>query len=247
MSAYPSFKDLGKSTKDFFAKGFQIGNYKLSIKDHASKNIKATVNGTQPIDSGEATGEFEAEMTCPVFPGYTSKTKWTTANILHQELSGKDMFKPGLALGLEADYNIDNASISGKAKTTYNHSKVTVDAGVEGGDSSSPTVGASFVTGYQDFAAGYQVEVDVNDYSTPKKNNAALAYVAGPISFLATLENANILWSGLVYRLTPDFEIGATATYNSPDRSYTLGGAFRYIIDCCTAIKAKVTSNSKTA
>jgi len=243
MSSYPQYQDLGKSTRDFFTKGFATGSYKLNIKDNPSKNIKATITGSHSIEKQEASGDFQADLTCPVLPGFTSTTKWTTANLLRQEILIKDKIAPGLSLGLEGNYNIDTSSITGKAKSIYKHPKLTFDANVEGGDSANPTVGASIVTGYSYFAAGYQFEVDPNE-RTLKKNNVSTAFVRGPLSFLTSLENADVVWAGVVYRHNPSIELGLTGTYKAqPDSFYTFGAALKYVMDCCSAFKAKVDSD----
>jgi len=243
MSTYPTYQDFGKSTRDFFTKGFQTGSYKLNIKDSPSRHIKATITGSHTIEKQEAAGDFQAEMTCPVFPGYTSITKWTTANLLKQELLMTDKLACGLILGLEGQYNIDTSSIAGKFKSIYKHPRLTVDGLVEGGDSANPTVGASIVTGLGNFAAGYQLEVDPNERAL-KKSNGSIAFVRGPISLHVSLENADVLWTGLVYRFDRSFELGLTGTYKSqPDGFATFGAGIKYVMDCCTAFKAKIDSN----
>jgi len=245
MSAYPTYADFGKSTRDFFEKGFKTGSYKLNIKDNPSKHVKATITGSHSFEKQEASGDFQAELSCPVFPGYTSTTKWTTANVLRQEFLVKDKIACGVSVGVDGEYNLDSAAWTAKLKSIYRHPKLTVDLFGErgaGGESDNPLLGGSVVTGHSNFAIGYQFEVDPIE-KTLKKNNASTAYVNGPFSFHTSLDNAEVLWGGLVYRHNPSIEVGITGTYKSRPDSYTLfAGTIKYVMDCCTAFKAKVDS-----
>lgn len=238
--SYPSYPDFGKSTRDFFLKGFQTGSIKLNIRDQVSKHINTTLSGTHNLESKEASGDFQGKMSCPVVPGFLSTTKWTTGNILTQELIKNDAFTPNLQLGAEGTWTIDTNALGGKLQAGYKHGMFTLDGAVEGGDSSSPLVGGSVVTGYQDFAIGYQTQLDA-DAVEFKKNNVALAYVKGPFSLYSSLDNAELLWGGLVYRHNADLEAGVTVTYKSDDSGFCVGGgAIKYVMDSCTAVKAKV-------
>jgi len=198
-----------------------------------------TSTGSHKIDNQQASGDVQAKCTCPSFPGFVSTAKWTTGNILSYEILAKDKAYRGVDIGLEGLYSIDTSTLSGKFKSIYKHDKVTVDAIVEGGES-NVQLGGAVVTGLQDFAAGYQCQYDINE-KVLKKNNISMAYVTGPLSFYSSLDNAEILWAGLIFKFNKQFETGLNATYKSePDGYSVFGAAIKYVMDCCTAFKAKV-------
>lgn len=55
------------------------------------------------------------------------------------------------------------------------------------------------------------------------------------------MENAEVIWGGLVYKHNDRLELGLSGTYKSdPEAYYNIGGTVKYAMDCCTAVKAKV-------
>ncbi|CAL8124031.1 unnamed protein product [Orchesella dallaii] len=239
--SYPMYNDFGKSNRDFFTKGFQTGSFKLNLRNQVSRDIGITSTGTHKIDNQQASGDIQAKCTCPFIPGFVSTAKWTTGNLLSYEILAKEKGVRGLDLALEGQYSIDTSTISGKVKSIFKHDRATLDAIVEGSETwTNSQLGAALVTGYQDFAAAYQCQYDVGEGAL-KKNNISMAYVTGPLSFHSSLDNAEILWAGLVFKFNKQLEMGINATYKAQPEGYSVfGAAIKYVVDCCTAIKAKV-------
>ncbi|ODN01623.1 Voltage-dependent anion-selective channel [Orchesella cincta] len=237
--SYPTYNDFGKSNRDFFTKGFQTGSFKLNLRNQVTKHIGMTSTGSHKIDNQQASGDIQAKCTCPFIPGFVSTAKWTTGNLLTYEVLAKDKIYRGVDMALEGQYSIDTSTLSGRLKSIFKHDRATVDAIVEM-EQLQPEVGAAFVTGYQDFAAGYTCSYDTAE-RVLKKNNISMAYVTGPLSFHASLDNAEIIWAGLVFKFNKQLEAGITTTYKSDPEGYSVfGAAIKYVVDCCTAIKAKV-------
>lgn len=181
MSVYPKYSDFGKSTKDFFTKGFQTGNLKLSIRDQMSRHVNATMTGTHDLEKKEAEGDFQTTLTCPFLVGYRSITKWTTGNVITQELHSSDGIAKGVDIGLIGTYDPEKNGFNWKSENAYRHDLGTVEMKVESpeeGEGSNPLVGGAVVTGYQDFALGYEGQFDTGE-RTMKNNNIAASYVKG--------------------------------------------------------------------
>jgi len=242
--APPTYGDLGKACRDVFNKGYHFGLFKLDCKSTTAGGVEVNSGGTHTFEEGKCFGSLETKYKVPAY-GLTFTEKWNTENELVTEISCQDKITPGLKLALEGQFNPDSGKKSGKLKTQYKITNATIDAVLEGADESSVNVNGSVVLGYQGWLGGYQIAYDTTE-GTVKKNNFALGYCAGDFQLHTSIDNGETFGGNLYQRVSNRLETGVQLAWTAGGESSTrFGIGARYLLDPCTAIRAKVNNQSQ--
>jgi len=242
--APPTYADLGKSTRDIFSKGYHFGLFKLSCKASTLSGVDISTGGTHSLDEGKVFGDLETKYKFPAY-GITLTEKWNTDNLLVTEVSCADKFVEGGKLAVEGIFAPETGKKSGKLKSSYKSPNATIDVDVVGGDSTSLMVNGSLVMGYQGWLGGYQLSFDTVE-GVLKKNNFSAGYSAGDFAVNTSVDNGETFGGSLYQRVNNRLEAGVQLSWTAGSESSTrfgLGG--RYLLDNCTAVRAKVNNQSQ--
>lgn len=242
--APPSYSDLGKATKDIFNKGYHFGIFKLNCKTTTVGGVDISTGGTHAFDEGKVNGDLETKYKWPKY-GVTLTEKWNTDNLLVTEISCQDKLAPGAKVGVEGVFSPESGKKSGKVKAQYKAPNATVDVTVDGGDNKSILLNASTVLGYQGWLGGYQLTYDTVE-GVLKKNNFSAGYAAGDFQINTAIDNGETFSGALYQRVNNRLEAGIQLSWTAGGESTTrFGLGARYLLDPCTAIRAKVNNQSQ--
>jgi len=242
--APPTYADLGKACRDVFNKGYHFGLFKLDCKSTTCGGVDINSGGTHTFEEGKCFGSLETKYKVPSY-GLTFTEKWNTDNDLLTEISCQDKITPGLKLALEASFNPDSGKKNGKVKTQYKITNATIDAVVDGGDESNLLINGSLVLGYQGWLGGYQLAYDTTEGKV-NKNNFALGYCAGDFQLHTSVDNGETFGGSLYQRVSNRLETGVQLAWTAGSENSTrFGIGARYLLDPCTAIRAKVNNQSQ--
>lgn len=243
--APPTYGDLGKASRDLFSKGYHFGLFKLSCKTSTVGGVDISTGGHHSLDEGKVFGDLETKYKWPQY-GLTLTEKWNTNNLLVTEIACQDKLTKGSKVSVEGVFAPESGKKSGKLKSQYKTPNATVDVEVTGGDAQNLVVNGSAVLGYQGWLGGYQVAYDTVE-GVLKKNNFAAGFVAGDFQVTTNIDNGET-FSGALYqkvnsRLEAGVQLSWTAGTESTMTRFGLGA--RYLLDPCTAIRAKVNNQSQ--
>jgi len=242
--APPTYGDLGKACKDVFNKGFYFGLFKLDCKSTTNGGVDINSGGTHTFEEGKVNGSLETKYKVPNY-GLTFTEKWNTDNILSTEIACQDKVAPGLKLAVETQFSPDTGKKSGKLKAQYKHTNVTTDLTLDGGDETNILLNGSLVLGYQGWLGGYQMAYDTNEGKI-SKNNFAFGYCAGDFQLHTSVDNGETFTGNLYQRVSNRLETGITLSWTAgAENSTRFGIGARYLLDPCTAIRAKVNNFSQ--
>jgi len=242
--APPSYCDLGKASKDIFNKGYHFGLFKLNCKTSTVGGVDIATGGTHSLDEGKVFGDLETKYKWPQY-GVTLTEKWNTDNLLVTEISCQDKLAPGSKLSLEGVFSPDSGKKSGKLKTNYKSGNGTIDVNVDGGDGQSILVNGSVVLGYQGWLGGYNMTFDTVE-GVLKKNNFAIGFSAGDFQINTNIDNGETFCGSLYQRVNSRLEAGVQLSWTAGGESTTrFGLGARYLLDPCTALRAKVNNQSQ--
>jgi voltage-dependent anion channel protein 2 len=242
--APPSYSDLGKACRDVFTKGYHFGLFKVDVKTATCGGVDISTGGTHTFESAKVFGNLETKYKWPAY-GITAVEKWNTDNVLVTEVSCQDKIAPGLKVTVEGTFSPDSGKKSGKVKSQYKCTNATVDASLDGGDESNILLNGSLVLGYQGWLGGYQLAFDTNDNSL-KKNNFSAGYCAGDFQLHTSVENGDTFSGSIYQRVSNRLEAGIQVSWTAGGESVTrFGIGARYLLDACTAVRAKVNNQSQ--
>jgi len=242
--APPTYGDLGKSSRDVFGKGYHFGIFKLDCKSTTIGGVEINSGGTHTLDEGKVFGSLETKYKVPSY-GLTFTEKWNTQNNLVTELTCQDKIAPGVKAVLEGTFNPDSGKKSGKFKGQYKAMNATIDGVVGGGDEDNLLVNGSVVLGYQGWLGGYLLEYDTNEGKL-NKNNFTLGYCSGDFQIHGNVDNGAQFGGNLYQRVSNRLETGVQLAWTAGEENSTrFGIGARYLLDSCTAIRAKVNNQSQ--
>jgi len=242
---FPTYDDLGKTTKEFFTKGYYLDIFKLvGEKKRAIFDVDTRISCTHNFPDSTSVCEFEAKYKYDPW-GLSASSTINTKNILGWKLDITDKIAKGLKLAIDGDFNLDTAAKTAKAGATYKIDQATFDLGFSGGDENNMLINASAVTGYNNFLGGYQLAYDTNE-GVLKKNNLALGYCGGGWAVHTSMENAETISGTVLTRLSNNMDVALNGTYTSGDDTKTRYGlGLRFLANPCTSFKAKI-DNTRT-
>ncbi|OXA60197.1 voltage-dependent anion-selective channel [Folsomia candida] len=242
--APPSYSDLGKSTRDIFSKGYHFGLFKLNCKASTVGGVDISTGGTHSLDEGKVFGDLETKYKFPAY-GVTLTEKWNTDNLLVTEISCQDKLVEGGKVAVEGVFSPDSGKKSGTLKSSYKSPNATIDVDVSGGDAKSLLVNGAVVLGYQGWLGGYQLTFDTVE-GVLKKNNFAAGYSAGDFQINTNIDNGETFAGSLYQRVNNRLEAGVQLSWTAGGESTTrFGLGARYLLDPCTAVRAKVNNQSQ--
>jgi len=242
--APPSYADLGKACRDVFNKGYNFGVFKLNCKTSTVGGVDISTGGHHSFEEGKVFGDLETKYKWPAH-GLTITEKWNTNNLLVTEITCQDKIAPGAKLAVEGNFNPDSGKKSGKVKGQYKSTNATLDVTMDGADDSSMLVNGSVVLGYQGWLGGYQMTFDTVA-GILKKNNFSAGYSAGDFQLNTAIDNGETFSGSLFQRVNKQLECGVQLSWTAGGESTTrFGLGARYMLDPCTAIRAKVNNQSQ--
>jgi len=242
--APPSYADLGKACRDIFSKGYHFGLFKLDCKTTTCGGVEISSGGHHTFEEGKVFGNLETKYKWPNY-GVTMTEKWNTDNVLVTELTCQDKLAPGVKLAVEGNFAPDSGKKTGKLKSQYKMTNVTVDGVLDGGDEKNMLLNGSMVLGYQGWLGGYQMAFDTNENAL-KKNNFSAGYCAGDFQLHTSIDNGETFAGSLYQRVSNRLEAGIQLQWTAGGESVTqFGIGARYLLDPCTAIRAKVNNQSQ--
>jgi len=236
--APPSFSDIGKQARDVFGKGYHFGLVKLDVKSKTSSGVEFTAAGNSTTDGGKVSGSLETKYKV-ADKGISLTEKWTTDNSLNTTVD-YDKLVPGLKLTLDANFQPNSGSKSGKFKTEYKHEKLLFNADLN--LAASPVVNIASSIGQGPYALGYQTAFDTGK-STLTKHNLALAYNAGDMILHATASDSKVFGGGVFIKNSPKLETGVTVSSAASGSSFAVG--CKYSLGPDASIRAKVNNASQ--
>jgi len=242
--APPSYADLGKSCRDIFNKGYNFGVFKLNCKTSTVGGVDISTGGHHSFEEGKVFGDLETKYKWPTH-GLTITEKWNTNNLLVTEITCQDKLAPGAKVSLEGTFSPDSGKKSGKLKGQHKSTNATLDVDVNGADDSSVLVNGSVVLGYQGWLGGYQMTFD-SVAGILKKNNFSAGYSAGDFQLSTAIDNGETFSGSLYQRVNSRLECGVQLSWTAGGESTTrFGLGTRYLLDPCTALRAKVNNQSQ--
>jgi len=242
--APPTYGDLGKACRDVFSKGFHFGIFKLDCKSTTCGGVEINSGGTHTFEDAKVFGSLETKYKVPAY-GLTFSEKWNTDNNLITDITCQDKIAPGVKAQIEATFNPETGKKDGKLKAQYKALNATIDTVVGGGDEANLLVNTSLVLGYQGWLGGYLVEYDTAEGAL-KKNNFTLGYCAGDFQIHGNIDNGERFGANLYQRVSNRLETGVQLAWTAGEENSTrFGIAARYLLDSCTAIRAKVNNQSQ--
>lgn len=242
--APPTYGDLGKACRDVFTKGYTFGLFKLDCKTTTTGGLEINSGGNHKFDDGKVFATLDTKYKVPDY-GLTFTEKWTTENILTTEIANQDKIAPGLKLAIETSFAPDSGNKSGKLKGTYKIANATLDGTVDRTNDDNTRLNGSVVLAYQGWLGGYQATWDVNN-SKLDKNNVALGYCAGDFQLHTSVENGEVFSASLYQRVSNRLESGVQLAWTQgSEESTKFGIGAKYLLDPCTAVRAKVNNQSQ--
>jgi len=242
--APPTYGDLGKACRDVFTKGYNFGLFKLDCKTSTAGGLEITSGGSHKLDDGKVNASLDTKYKLPDY-GLTFSEKWTTDNVLTTEIANQDKLAPGLKLAIETTFAPDSAKKSGKLKGTYKITNATADGNLELNDEKPTKLNGSLVLAYQGWLGGIQGSF-LTAESKLDKYSVALGYCAGDFQLHTSVESGEIFSASLYQRVSNRLESGVQLAWTQgAEDSTKFGIGAKYLLDPCTAIRAKVNNQSQ--
>ncbi|KZT32888.1 voltage-dependent ion-selective channel [Sistotremastrum suecicum HHB10207 ss-3] len=237
----PSWKDLGKSSKDLLDRDFPIYGTSLEVKTKTPSNVTFKVAGDANSKTNIINGDVEAKYSDPK-NGITFTQAWTTANFLRTNVELENQVAKGLKFELNTGLHPDKGTKTAVFGTTYKqpgaHSRAFVDF------FKGPTFTADAVLGRDGFLVGGEASYNVTEGKITRYA-AALGYSAPEYNVtLHGLGNLSTFSASYYHRVSRDVEAGAKAIYDTKATTSNVSlevGAKAYL-DAAAFIKAKVNS-----
>jgi len=242
--APPTYADLGKACRDIFTKNYHFGLMKLDCKSTTCGGVEINSGGTHTFEDGKVFAGLETKYKVPNY-GLIITEKWNTDNVIVTDFTCQDKVAPGLKLTVETTFNPESGKKGGKFKTQYKAPNATVDAVLDGGDESNLLVNGSLVLGYQGWLAGAQMGYDTSEGKITK-NNFAFGFCSGDFQVHSSVDNGETYSATMYQRVSNRLESGVQMAWTAGQENSTrFGIGARYLLDPCTAIRAKINNESQ--
>ena len=243
--APPTFADLGKSAKDLFSKGYNVGFLKVDSTTKAGDGnaVEFKVASAHNIASGKLAGGLDVKYKLPEY-GVTLTEKWNTDNQLGTVVEVNEKFGKGLKVTLDTLYAPHAGKRSGKLKVDYALPAVrfTSDFNL----CSAPIINAAAVYQKDSFLVGASVAFD-----TAKNQLASSQISFGQATRDYTLHsfvlNSNEFGASLFHKVAPNTEVGALLGWKTGGTGASYAIATKYAPSKDVTLRAKVDNESKVS
>lgn len=238
-SVPPSYKDLGKSARDLFSKGFNYGSYNLECKTKTASGVEFTTSGDHSPDSGKVNGSLETKYKWKEY-GLTFNEKWNTDNTLGTEITVEDQIVKGLKLSFDTKFAPQTGKKSACVKTTYKREYLNVNSDVNL-EYAGPVINAAAVLGYNGWLMGYQMSFDTAK-SKLNKSNFASGYVAKDFTVHANVNDGKEFAGSYYQKVNRELETGVQLSHTVGSAT-RFGLAGKYTPDRDTVLRAKINNS----
>lgn len=246
MSKTTFYKDLTKGTNDLLDKDFGSESYGFEIESKAPNNTKFKTTGSRKAD-GSVAGLFEPSMTCPI-TGLNLKATIKTDKAYSVEAS-RDVVD-GLKATVLGTTKGEDSSV--KVTADYKNAKVgTLSSYLLyplKGKKTSPSVGASFTTAYENFSVGASGEYQLGEKKGFSEYEAKILYTGSSFKFFGYYNHKNVAGVNYHHTVRPDVELVGDVsvdTANIGGESPKIKFAALWKRDADLTVKAKVESDAK--
>jgi len=232
----PTYSDLGKSARDIFSKGYDIGSIKLDVKTKAEGGMEISAGGNHCLESGKINANLETKYKCKDY-GLTLTEKLNTDNCLNTDIAVEDKLAKGLKLQLCTSFFPMTGKKKGTLKTTYKTEHLTIT-----GDSTlvtAPVLNASAVAHYNNIFFGYQGAFDTAK-SMLTKNNVAAGYTASDMAVHTYANDGSDFGASIHHKLGKGLEGAVDVGFSSSSNTSRFGLGCKYALDHNSSLRAKV-------
>lgn len=205
----PSWKDLGKASKDLLGKDYPFTSNAIEVNTRAN-DVAFKVTGND--QGGNPSGELEAKFTNKKH-GFAITQTWTTLNVLKSNLELENAIAKGFKVELNTSLQPEKNIKSTMVQTTYKQSGFNFHSALD--VFKGPTFTADAVFGRDGFLVGGEASYDVTGGNLSRWA-AAVGYNAPEYAVtIHGLNNFKTFSASYYHRVNPDVEAGAKAVYDS--------------------------------
>ncbi|KAF5369422.1 hypothetical protein D9758_002606 [Tetrapyrgos nigripes] len=239
----PSWKDLGKASKDLLDKDYPFSSNSIEVNTKAN-DVAFKVTGNDA--GGNPSGELEAKFNNKKH-GFAVTQTWTTSNFLKSNFELENVFAKGTKVELNTVLQPEKQTKSALVQTTYKQSGFNVHSALD--VFKGPTFTADAVFGRDGFLVGGEASYDVTGGNIARWA-AAVGYNAPEYAVtIHGLNNFKKFSASYYHRVNPDVEAGAKAVYDS---KATTGGVALEVgaktyLDPSSFVKTKISNTGVLA
>lgn len=238
----PLFKDLGKSARDIFDKGYDYPKVKLSLKTKTESGVEFDTKGSHDLDTWRTCGSVETKLKFPEH-GVTLSEQWNTKAELDTELTYEPCKVKGLKLSLSSSFFPSTGNKSAKLKANYIREYFSGDAEVDM-QMIGPVVGGSAVLMYNGWYAG--CKMTYNSATAKLSDNiGAFGYQGKDFTVHASLANVSDCTTSVYHKVSNKTEVGLNTTYNLQTSNAAVGLVGKYTMNDGAQMKAKVNNQGQ--
>ena len=243
--APPTFGDLGKSAKDLFNKGYNVGLFKIDSTTRAGEknDVEFKVNTAHNLASGKIAGGLDAKYKIPQY-GLTLTEKWNTDNTLGTVLEVNEQFGRGLKITLDSLYQLHAGKRSAKLKADYAlpSSRITVDSSL----TSAPVLNAAAVFQKDSNLLGASVTFDTASNKLVS-NQIAVSKDTKEYAFTVFCKDQTDFSGSFFQKVAPSTEVGAQLGFKMGGEGVNFAIAAKHAASRDVIIRAKLDNKSTLA
>jgi len=235
--APPLYADLGKQSRDLFAKNYHFGLVKLDFKTKTKTGVEFVVNGTSLNDTGKVNASLETKYKISEY-GVTLREKWNTDNQLNTELTCEDAIAKGLKVSCNATFAPQTGKKNAILQTCYKMDNCHFNADVDV-NAGSPLLTGAGVLHCQGWLAGIQLGMDAAQNKLTK-SNFALGYTTDEFTLHTHVNDGQQFGGSIFQKVNDKLQTGITLSWTSGTNQTQFGFGCVYNLDQDTSFRCKV-------
>lgn len=240
--APPCYGDLGKSARDLFSKGFNLGFIKIdsTTKSGGDQPLEFKTSSSHNGATGKLFGSVDLKYKFPKY-GVTLTEKWNTENVLGTEVVVEDQGMEGLKLTFDSAFNPHLSKRSGKVKADVKNDRFHFNGDVS--LESSPHVSGAVVAEHNGILFGAQGSYDTKN-SKLAHTGFAIGYKQGNYA-VHTFVNDNVEFGGNLYHQVDErLQLAAMVGWNANESTTRYAVASKYQLEKGTFVQSKINSDT---